>query len=62
MKGEIIEISGTMSGGGRPRSGKMAILPKYDDDVVMQEPDLPTAFYSSEDLDRAIAELQKTKD
>ena len=39
MQGELIEMSGTMSGGGKPRSGRMSFLPSNPaEQVEMNDP------------------------
>jgi hypothetical protein len=45
LNGEIIEVSGTMNGGGRPKSGKMPFL-KKDEDVEMKDSKNMNSFYT----------------
>jgi hypothetical protein len=48
MQGDLIEMSGTMSGGGKPRTGRMAFLPTSHEDAMIAEE--INMIYTQEDL------------
>jgi structural maintenance of chromosome 4 len=50
LQGDLIEASGTMSGGGKPRSGRMGFT---------EEGGEINAFYTEEDLNQINSELNK---
>jgi hypothetical protein len=59
MHGDLIEMSGTMSGGGKPRSGRMSFLPtNFADEVEMSD---SNKIYTKDDLDKVMNELKDVK-
>ena len=59
MQGDLIEMSGTMSGGGKPRSGRMSFLPSNLADLV--EMNDQNKIYTQEDLEKVMNELKDVK-
>lgn len=59
--GELIELSGTMSGGGKPRSGLMSakVIEEYSENQILQiEGDIRQTTENIQDLKRDLDELK----
>ena len=60
MHGDLIEMSGTMSGGGKPKSGRMSFLPSSHADEVMMSDE--NKIYTKEDLDMVTKKLYELRE